>query len=107
MKEKLILLLAVLLVFVAHPSFAQYQECYYDGSINVASQQSAIISTFLNGSYEATSGILTVCFNGTYLNLCGSGDSVIDRDEIAEITCRSLGYYGKYRAKHLFYIFIN
>ena len=107
MKEKLILLLAVLLVFVAHPSFAQYQECYYDGSINVASQQSAIISTFLNGSYETTSGILTVCFNGTYLNLCGSSDSVIDRDEIAEITCRSLGYYGKYRAKHLFYIFIN
>lgn len=93
MKGNTILLLAVL-VAIVYQSVAQSPLSCYDRQVNLNFQQNFTLGTFLNGTYYATTGLLRICYNNTYLNVCGSNSSDVDIEEVAQLACSEIGYSG-------------
>ena len=69
--------------------------CSYEGQVNLKNDEIIEIPS-LNGSYEVVFGLLELCYNNTFINVCLNGTDVYIDDDIAERACRELGYYGKW-----------
>ena len=46
------------------------------------------------GTYETVSGVLEICYNNSYSNVC-LNTSDVNATEVARIACNYFGYYGK------------
>ena len=96
MKGSLVITLIALLL-TSYVLLANSQSyCSYKGQVNLNYRQMDTEVVGLNGSYEIVYGLLELCYNNTFINVCLNGTDVYIDDDIAERACRELGYYGKW-----------
>ena len=95
MKGSLVITLIALLL-ASYVLLANSQSyCSYEGQVNLKNRMTDTEVAGLNGSYEIVYGILELCYNNTFINVCLNGTDVYIDDNTAERACRDLGYYGK------------
>ena len=95
MKGSLVITLIALLL-TSYVLLANSQSyCSYKGQVNLKYRQMDTEVVGLNGSYEIVYGLLELCYNNTFINVCLNGTDVYIDDYVAERACRDLGYYGK------------
>ena len=94
MKGSLVITLIALLLAKCVSQENSQSYCSYKGQVNLKYEASIEVPS-PNGSYEVVFGLLELCYNNTFINVCLNGTNVYIDDDIAERACRELGYYGK------------
>ena len=85
-----ILLLVILLVSI--PNAHSKHDCS-NGNLNVKNRMEFSQEAEF-GTYETFSGVLEICYNNSYSNVC-LNTSDVNATEVARIACNYFGYYGK------------
>ena len=87
------ILLVIVLVLLLDLINAQSEYCY-NGDLNIKNRTDDSQGTEF-GTYETVSGVLEICYNNSYSNIC-LNTSDVNATEVAEIACNYFGYYGKF-----------
>ena len=87
------ILLVIVLVLLPNLINAQSEYCY-NGDLNIKNRTDDSQGTEF-GTYETVSGVLEICYNNSYSNIC-LNTSDVNATEVARIACNYFGYYGKY-----------
>ena len=87
------ILLVIVLVLFPNLINAQSEYCT-NGDLNIKNSTEDSQETEF-GTYETVSGVLEICYNNSYSNIC-LNTSDVNAAEVAEIACNNFGYYGKF-----------
>ena len=87
------ILLVIVLVLFLNLINAQSEYCY-NGDLNINNSTEDSQGTEF-GTYETVSGVLEICYNNSYSNIC-LNTSDVNATEVARIACNYFGYYGKF-----------
>ena len=90
------ILLVIVLVLFLNLINVQSEYCY-NGDLNIKNRTDDSQGTEF-GTYETVSGVLEICYNNSYSNICLN----VNATEVARIACNYFGYYGK-----CFYLLID
>ena len=88
MKILLVIVLVLLLDFI------NAREYCTNGDLNIKNGTDDSQGTKF-GTYETVSGVLEICYNNSYSNIC-LNTSDVNATEVARIACNYFGYYGKF-----------
>ena len=92
------ILLVIVLVLLLDLINAQSEYCY-NGDLNIKNRTKDSQGTEF-GTYETVSGVLEICYNNSYSNIC-LNTSDVNATEVARIACNNFGYYGKFFINHI------
>ena len=88
-----ILLFVILLVPIPNMINAQPEYFCSNGDLNIKNRMEDSQEAEF-GTYETVSGVLEICYNNSYSNVC-LNTSDVNATEVARIACNYFGYYGK------------
>ena len=64
-------------------------DCIIDGQVRINNNV-----TNIQSNYSEISGVLEICVNGSFYQVCGNGDADVDVSTVIDQACREIGYTG-------------
>ena len=87
------ILLVIVLVLFPNLINAQPEYVCSHGDLNIKNRMEFSLDAEF-GTYETFSGLLEICYNNSYSNIC-LNTSDVNATEVAQIACNYFEYYGK------------